>query len=225
MKTWAEVEQSQAYQAMAPEDRDAARGQYFDQVVAPQVPQADRAAARQQFDHATRPSIEPGAGHKMEGRGGAGEAGLGMLTGMVAAPVAGLAGLASMVPGVSDKPAGQVVQDVERALTYQPRTAAGQKAEKTLTYLPEKYSQVMDYAGGKVADWTLKAGASPEVSALLGAGVKTAGEMAPAAFGLRGMRGGTGAAAAGGTAEAGAAEAAATRAAAESAAAAGGRFC
>ena len=233
MKTWAEVEQSQAYQAMAPEDRDAARGQYFDQVVAPQVPQADRAAARQQFDHATRASIEPGAGHQdwlgrhlqaaphtIEGKGGAGEAGLGMLTGMVAAPVAGLAGLASMVPGVSDKPAGQVVQDVERALTYQPRTAAGQKAEKTLTYLPEKYSQVMDYAGGKVADWTLKAGASPEVSALLGAGVKTAGEMAPAAFGLRGMRGGTGAAAAGGTAEAGAAEAAATRAAAERAAAA-----
>src|SRR3974390_2808377 len=119
MKTWAEVEQSQAYQAMAPEDRDAARGQYFDQVVAPQVPQADRAAARPQFDHPTRASIEPGAGHQdwlgrhlqaaphtIEGKVGAGEAGLGMLTGMVAAPEAGMEGLDSIAPGGGGKPGG-----------------------------------------------------------------------------------------------------------------------
>ncbi len=54
------------------------------------------------------------------------EAGLQMVTGSAAEPVAGLAGLLSMlIPGAP--PAGDVVRSVRENMTYQPRTEAGQQ--------------------------------------------------------------------------------------------------
>ena len=48
-KTWAEVVGSEGFQALSDADKSAAREQYFDQVVAPQVPEADLGLAREQF--------------------------------------------------------------------------------------------------------------------------------------------------------------------------------
>ncbi|MEW6169274.1 MAG: hypothetical protein AB1651_16505 [Pseudomonadota bacterium] len=48
-KPWSEVAASQAYQQLPADEQQVARRQYFDQVVAPKVPQAERGAAWAQF--------------------------------------------------------------------------------------------------------------------------------------------------------------------------------
>ena len=53
-KPWAEVASSQEYQSLPPAQQEAARQQYFQQVVAPQLNSgAEIAAARAQFDQQT----------------------------------------------------------------------------------------------------------------------------------------------------------------------------
>jgi hypothetical protein len=53
---WSQVVASPGYQALPPDQQEAARQQYFEQVVSPQLPDDNaRAAARQQFDAATKP--------------------------------------------------------------------------------------------------------------------------------------------------------------------------
>lgn len=59
-KKWSEVAQSEAFLALPPDQKEAARNQYFDQVVAPQIPdQAQVPVARQQFDAQTRIVDQP----------------------------------------------------------------------------------------------------------------------------------------------------------------------
>lgn len=53
-KPWAEVANSEGYKALAPEQQEVARNQYFDQVVAPRAPQDKLEAVRAQFDSATK---------------------------------------------------------------------------------------------------------------------------------------------------------------------------
>lgn len=52
-KPWSDVASSDAFKQLSPTDQAAARRQYFDTVVAPQVPDNDRQAAWQQFDSDT----------------------------------------------------------------------------------------------------------------------------------------------------------------------------
>lgn len=49
-KKWSEVASSPEFQALPADQQEAARGQYFEQVIAPQVPEAQRSTVRQQFD-------------------------------------------------------------------------------------------------------------------------------------------------------------------------------
>jgi hypothetical protein len=61
-KPWSAVASSPEYQALSPDQQDAARSQYFDQVVAPQVQPNQLSAARQQFDAQTgRKAAQPTA--------------------------------------------------------------------------------------------------------------------------------------------------------------------
>lgn len=53
MKKWSEVASSPAYLALPQEDRDIARKQYFDEVVAPRVDESDRELAWSQFNSDT----------------------------------------------------------------------------------------------------------------------------------------------------------------------------
>lgn len=54
-KKWSEVAQSDAFMALQPDQKEAARNQYFDQVVAPQIGDPQQVQmARQQFDSQTR---------------------------------------------------------------------------------------------------------------------------------------------------------------------------
>lgn len=96
-----------------------------------------------------------------------------LITGAVAAPVAGIAGLAQgaknlVSPGMS---AGERVNQVQGALTFQPRTEAGQTLVEVASFPFQKLAQGADYVGGAVAE----ASGSPA----LGAGVNTAIQAAP----------------------------------------------
>lgn len=56
-KKWVEVASSPAYQALAPEQQEEARSQYWNEVIAPQVPEQERETVRQQFDADTSPTV------------------------------------------------------------------------------------------------------------------------------------------------------------------------
>lgn len=58
-KPWSEVRESAAFQSLPSEQQETARLQYFNDVVAPRVPQADVQTARSQFDQATQAQPSP----------------------------------------------------------------------------------------------------------------------------------------------------------------------
>ena len=66
-KAWSEVAGSSEFKALPPDQQETARGQYFDQIVAPQVPDDQRAAARQQFDASTKATPQTGSTEKAIG--------------------------------------------------------------------------------------------------------------------------------------------------------------
>jgi hypothetical protein len=111
-------------------------------------------------------------------------------SGMIATPVAGLAGMAqgikNFIPGFEGMPAADRVRQVENAITYEPRTTAGNAVSGVVSYPFAKLAQFGDWAGQKTSDLT----GSPAA----GATVNTAIQLAPAAlFKLRGVRGASGA--------------------------------
>src|ERR1700761_9405573 len=53
-KSWNDVASSPDYQALPPDKKEAARAQYFDAVVAPNVPKEKLDTVRQQFDSSTK---------------------------------------------------------------------------------------------------------------------------------------------------------------------------
>lgn len=108
------------------------------------------------------------------------EPNLTLLTGMAAAPIAGIAGLGSMgVNAVTggDMDPGEVVRRVSSALTYEPGTEEGKKALEVVGYPFQKLAEGADAAGGYVTDKT----GSP----MLGTLANTAINLAPSALGVR----------------------------------------
>lgn len=106
-------------------------------------------------------------------------------SGMVAAPIAGLSGIAAAFAKalkITDTEAADVVRKVQDALTYQPASEAGKKVASVVSYPFEKLAEVGDAAGEKVADAT----GSPA----LGAATTTAIQSAPMAITPAARRGG-----------------------------------
>jgi hypothetical protein len=123
------------------------------------------------------PQQSTAAGPQLENnwRNAVGETALAFGTGAVAMPFAGLAGLATGAArkiGITGAEPADVVRATQEALTYQPRTAAGQKVTRAVGLPFELLAKGADWAGGKTTDIT----GSPA----LGAGVNTAIQMAPA---------------------------------------------
>lgn len=102
---------------------------------------------------------------------GPAEAGMQLLTSAVAAPLAGLAGIASTP---FTKNPGDVVRGVQSSLTYAPRSDEGKAAASIVNYPFEKLAQFGDWAGRGTADVT----GSP----LLGAAVNTGIQALPSIF-------------------------------------------
>lgn len=115
-------------------------------------------------------------------RGGA-ETGATLLSGTVAEPLAGLAGIAQGVKGLiagDEDPladAAQRIEQVQNAFTYQPRTQTGREYLETLSIPFQKLQEGAQAAGQA----TLSATGSP----LAATGVQTAIEAAPMALGAR----------------------------------------
>lgn len=106
--------------------------------------------------------------------GSALEAGASLATGAVAAPVAGIAGLAStVIPGVKS---GDVVRKVQDALTYEPRTSMGRAMVNAVGAPFQALASGADKAGAETAEAT----GSPAA----GAAVNTAIQSLPMAAGV-----------------------------------------
>ncbi len=76
---------------------------------------------------------------------------------LLAAPVAGIAGLGTMAGralGLTDREPADVVNATQQALTYEPKTQGGQYGAQALAYPFQKLAQGADYAGQKVSDLT-----------------------------------------------------------------------
>lgn len=109
---------------------------------------------------------------------GIAEAGASLLSGAVATPLAGLAGIGQAglnAVGLGTTSPADRVRGVQNALTIQPKTAIGQGITGAVSYPFEKLAVGADAAGGAVADTTR--------SPALGAAVNTAIQAAPMALG------------------------------------------
>lgn len=67
---------------------------------------------------------------------------------LVAAPIAGLAGIAGAVLPGEQGQGNRWLENVQNAMTYQPRIPAGQQATDAVTYPLRKYAEFADAAGG-----------------------------------------------------------------------------
>jgi hypothetical protein len=108
-------------------------------------------------------------------------------TGFAAMPVAGWAGIGqgvfnTLFPDPSNTSAADRVGKVQNAITYKPRTGAGNAASRIIGLPAEALSVGTNYLGEKTTDAT----GSPAA----GAFVKTAGDLAPALLMKRPTRGG-----------------------------------
>lgn len=146
MTTWAEVQTKPDFQKLNPEQKEAARGQYFNQVVAPKVPKEQLTSVRQQFDKDTlsaapaeqkslmgKVSDVVGMAQQLNPVTAMGEAALHAGSTLAALPVeagASLYKLATAPAGLKAKQAAEASNAVGNALTYQPRTIGGKLATK-----------------------------------------------------------------------------------------------
>jgi len=101
--------------------------------------------------------------------GGIGETALTMATGAVAEPLAGLAGLASLPFKGSE--AGGVVDTVRNALTYQPKTEAGQEYLQNVANAPviKQIGEGMQFASKGLGDVAYDVTGSPAAAAIASA--------------------------------------------------------
>lgn len=126
--------------------------------------------------------------------GGIAETAMSMGTGMVATPAAGISGMAQGLQNVVDRARGKQpgmaaadrVRQVQDTLTYQPQSEAGQITARIASKPMEWIDKASNWAGERVSE---------KISPAVGAGVKTALEMAPAAL-MRKVPGAAGEAAA-----------------------------
>lgn len=73
-----------------------------------------------------------------------------MVTGSVGSAVGGLAGFADVIRGKSAEEATKTIQDIQQAMTYQPRTEAGKTLSQAIAYPFEKASEGLGWVGGKI---------------------------------------------------------------------------
>ena len=107
-------------------------------------------------------------------------------TSAIATPMAGIAGLgtaAANALGFTDAQPADVVRRVQGAMTYEPRTKAGELSTRIVSWPFEKLAQGADYVGQKVSDVT----GSPAA----GAAVNTGLQLAPALLAKRAGKPGT----------------------------------
>lgn len=141
------------------------------------------------------PPPEKGVGQKMLEGAKAGvkekigglEAATSLVTGAVATPLAGIAGIgraglnaAEGLLGLEQGPSpAQAVEEVQQGLTYQPRTQEGQAALAQAGAPLALLDKGADWLGQDAYQGAKRLGASDAVAAAVGSGVKTTAEVGP----------------------------------------------
>lgn len=160
--SWNDVQANPEYQKLTPQEKEAARSQYFNEIVAPKVPKDQLTAARSEFDQDTlksAPKEQQSLAQKAIGQIGKNplvgqvEAGLSMASRALALPVAAGASLyqlATAPAGEKAKSAAEASQGVTEAMTYQPRSEAGQATTEAAGKVLGVPGQLGDYAQEKV---------------------------------------------------------------------------
>lgn len=163
---------------MADIDYDALATQYGG-ADAPKAAAVDYDALAKRFGAQEAPKTHSERADAAIQRGaiGVGETLGSLVTGAVAAPVAGIVGLAQgaknlVSPGGMS--AADRVQQVQGAMTYEPKTEAGQAVSGVVNYLPEKLAEGADVAGEAVSRGVDKVlpGAGPAVGAAVNTGIQ-----------------------------------------------------
>ena len=113
----------------------------------------------------------------MLGRG-VGEAAANLVSGAVAMPIAGIAGL------VTGNTAN--VGKVEKALTYEPRTKEGKQIAEVVNYPFQKLAEVADTAGEKIRQIVEEETGSKQAGVYAATAINTAIQSAPMLLGLKG---------------------------------------
>lgn len=139
-----------------------------------------QSAASAQPAWANAPVVSQGTGHSPITNALA-EPTLNVVTGAIAAPVAGLRGIYDLATGQSAEKASADISSTEKALTFEPRTKVGKAATDIVTYPFAELGKAADLAGGKVAEVT----GSPA----LGAATNVAVQAIPAVVGAKIMKG------------------------------------
>lgn len=114
-------------------------------------------------------------------------------TGAAGAVAGGLAGLSEVAANLfrdegEKADTTKTIRDVQEAMTYQPMTRGGQIATEAIAYPFQKFAEATEYGGGRIAK-KIGEDISPEVGAAIGAGVKTAADIAPMLLGAKAMKG------------------------------------
>lgn len=88
---------------------------------------------------------------------GAGEVGLGLVTGAVAQPISGLAGLSELAIGGDLRSAAETVEATQEALTFQPRTETGQEFQQAVGETLAPIGEVIQETGDVLGEATQEA--------------------------------------------------------------------
>lgn len=165
MKPWKEVEADPQFQSLAPDEQLAAQLQYFDEIVAPKVPNQDIGSVRNQFltDFGRGPGMASAA---------ATQAGQSYANTFLAQPIKGLGALGSVLPGAEE--AGQAVTgfgtDLERGI--QSDLPVSQQMGKRF---PVKAAGAVGQAAGYMAQLATGGALGPSARALQAGGLGLAG--------------------------------------------------
>jgi len=173
MATWNEVLANPEYQKLSPQDKEFARKEYFDEVVAPKVPKEQLTAARQEFDKDTGPKQQAiGTGAKTQPwQYTVGEALRQGLTSAAGAIAGGYRALGGAVAG--DPNSGEKGQALAQKMTYQPQSEVAKAAVETAAIPGTKIAEGADVVGRNVAEAT----GSPVLGAATNTTLQAAGQI------------------------------------------------
>ena len=216
---WKQVEAKPEFQALGPQQKQAAQEEYFNEVVAPKAG-ANANEARQQFfaqynyQHQAAPSgsgaqatppqpdqQQPQQAQQVQQKSlldmspleiaeGVGETAAQMVTGTAADVYGGLKGGYQALTG--DLAGGaQSIKEAERDYTYQPRTDAGKAIGRGIGKAVGTVMDPVQHAADRAADHVLKITGSPEAAAIVQSIPQSALILSPEAMSAKGLlRGG-----------------------------------
>lgn len=169
---------------------------------APLAPAAASSGSRWQDAPVVGTPAAPAAPERSDGffgnlAGGVLEPLAAMASGFVARPVSQIAGLAAAgreaFPGAPGGDPQAFQQDIQRSMTYEPKTAAGQSQLNPLNLIPQLLGQLVSSGAHGVGNFIAPPGSEPGREAV-GRGVTEALEQAPGFLGAKGARAGEAAA-------------------------------